>query len=302
MGYGIISEAPFTADATDAINPAGPNLLAVAHHESRRQAGLDGLSFDEMGKIHDSSHARVRRAGGRRRDAGPRASERERSGGLQQARSTISSPAGRNCFSGPAYDGPISFTITRDGNVYYQNSQVVHVPPGGTLTIATDATVVNCQLWDINQPNLYEASASLPSVAHSDRSTTFGFRWLEAKGLGADAKLYLNRRIVPRSSISWGFWAPNGIFPDGAAVQREVAAVMALGLDSIQNHRHMPKAVALDAFDRAGLLRYCEAGGGLFTFQDAVEDAPGPTVPTDTTGKGRASISSIATSSTRNWR
>ena len=143
------------------------------------------------------------------------------------------------------------------------------MPAGGTVTAATDATVVNCQLWDINQPNLYEASASLPSVAHSDRGTTFGFRWLEAKGLGTDAKLYLNsRRIVPRSSISWGFWAPNGIFPDEAAAQREVAAVKALGLDSIQNHRHMPKAVVLDAFDRAGLLRYCEAGGGLFTFQD----------------------------------
>jgi len=30
VGYSIISEAPFTADATDAINPAGPNLLAVS--------------------------------------------------------------------------------------------------------------------------------------------------------------------------------------------------------------------------------------------------------------------------------
>jgi hypothetical protein len=48
----------------------------------------------------------------------------------------------------------------------------------------------------------------------------------------------------------------------------------------------MPKAVVLDAFDRAGLLRYCEAGGGLFTFQDGGPDAPGPTVPTDTSGKG----------------
>ena len=29
VGYSIISEAPFTADATDAINPDGKNLLAV---------------------------------------------------------------------------------------------------------------------------------------------------------------------------------------------------------------------------------------------------------------------------------
>ena len=136
--------------------------------------------------------------------------------------------------SGAGYDGPIDFTIRREGKVYYQHSEVVHVPAGGTVIAVSDASVVNALLWDINQPNFYEASASLPSVAHSDRGTTFGFRWLEAKGLGTDAKLYLNsRRVVPRSSISWGFWAPNGIFPDAAAAQREVTAVRALGLDSI---------------------------------------------------------------------
>ena len=142
------------------------------------------------------------------------------------------------------------------------------------------------RLWDIDQPNLYQASATLPAVAHSDRSTTFGFRWLEVKGLRTDAKLYLNgRRIVPRSSISWGFWAPNGIFPDEAAAGREIAAMKALGLDSLQNHRHMPKAVVLDAFDRVGFLRYCEAGGGVHTFQDAQSEPPYTSVQVTYDGK-----------------
>ncbi|MGD0137940.1 MAG: malectin domain-containing carbohydrate-binding protein [Tepidisphaeraceae bacterium] len=287
VGYSIISEAPFIADATDAINPAGPNLLAVRiTNPGGRLDWMDFLSFKWGKYTLPATHAFGGLAGGVEMQVRGRVSVSDLA--------IFNKPDSRSvrlqaeiASSGPAYDGPLDFTITRDGNVYYQSSQVVHVPAGGTVTAATDATVVNCQLWDIDQPNLYEASASLPSVAHSDRGTTFGFRWLEAKGLGTDAKLYLNsRRIVPRSSISWGFWAPNGIFPDGAAAQREVAAVRALGLDSIQNHRHMPKAVVLDAFDRAGLLRYCEAGGGLFTFQDEVADAPGPTVPTDTTGKG----------------
>ena len=119
--------------------------------------------------------------------------------------------------AGQAYDGPVNFSIARDGKVVFEESKDVHIPLGGTITTSIDATVTNSQLWDIEQPNLYKASANLPSVAHSDRSTTFGFRWLEVKGLGTDAKLYLNgHRIVPRSSISWGFWAPNGIFPDTA--------------------------------------------------------------------------------------
>jgi beta-galactosidase len=287
VGYSIISEAPFIADATDAINTAGPNLLAVRiTNPGGRLDWMDFLSFKWGKYMLPATHAFGGLAGG---------VEMQVRGPVSVSDLAVfNKPDPRSVHmqaeiasSGPAYDGPIDFSITRDEQVYYQRREIIHIPAGGTVTVSTDATVGSAQLWDINQPNLYEASATLPSVAHSDRGTTFGFRWLEAKGLGADAKLYLNsRRIVPRSSISWGFWAPNGIFPDAAAAQREVAAVKALGLDSIQNHRHMPKAVVLDAFDHAGLLRYCEAGGGLFTFQDGGPDAPGPTVPTDTTGKG----------------
>ena len=263
VGYSIISEAPFTADATDAINPNGRNLLAVrVTNPGGRLDWMDFIPF-KWGKFTlPSTHAFGGLAGG---------VEMQVRGPVSVSDLAVfNKPESRSVHlqaeiasSGPAYDGPINFTITREGKLYFQHSEVVHVPASGTVTATTDATVDNCQSWDINQPNLYEASASLPSVAHTDRNTSFGFRWLEAKGLGTDAKLYLNsRRIVPRSSISWGFWAPNGIFPDAAAAQREVAAVRALGLDSIQNHRHMPKAVVLDAFDGAGLLRYCEAGGG----------------------------------------
>jgi beta-galactosidase len=287
VGYSIISEAPFIADATDAINPAGPNLLMV--RITNPGGRLDWMDFLTMkwGKYTlPATHAFGGLAGGVEMQVRGAVSVNDLA--------VFNKPDSRSVHlqaeiasSGPAYDGPINFAITRDGKVCFQNSQVVHIPAAGKVTAATDATVADSLLWDINQPNLYEAWANLPSVAHSDRGTTFGFRWLEAQGVDTDAKLYLNnRRIVPRSSISWGFWAPNGIFPDSAAAQREVAAVRALGLDSIQNHRHMPKAVVLDAFDHAGLLRYCEAGGGLFTFQDGGPDAPGPTVPTDTTGKG----------------
>jgi hypothetical protein len=90
---------------------------------------------------------------------------------------------------------------------------------------------------------------------------------------------------VPRSSISWGFWAPNGIFPDAAAVGREIAAMKAIGLDSLQNHRHMPKAVVLDAFDRVGFLRYCEAGGGVLTFESAKQEPPQTSIQAEWNGK-----------------
>jgi hypothetical protein len=286
VGYSILSEAPFTADATDAINPGGTNLLAV--RITNPGGRLDWMDFLTMiwGKYTlPATHAFGGLAGGVQM--------------LVRAPVSVSDLAVFNkpdprsvhiqaeiSSSGQAYDGPVDFSIARDRNVVFKQIKNVHVPPGGTITASVDVTVGDARLWDIDQPNLYEASANLRVGAHSDRSTTFGFRWLDVKGLGTNAKLYLNgRRIVPRSSISWGFWAPNGIFPDEAAAGREIAAMKALGLDSLQNHRHMPKAVVLDAFDRTGFLRYCEAGGGVLTFQGAQSEPPQTSVRVTYDGK-----------------
>ena len=275
VGYNIISEAPFTADATDAINPGGTNLLAVRiTNPGGRLDWMDFLTMNWGKYTLPATHAFGGLAGGVEMQVrapvsvGDLAVFNKPDPARFSVQAEISS-------TGQAYDGPVNFSIARDGNVVFKESKSVHVPAGGTVTTSMDATVTNAQLWDIEQPNLYQASATLPAVAHSDRSTTFGFRWFDVKGLGTDAKLYLNdRRIVPRSSISWGFWAPNGIFPDEAAAGREIAAMKALGLDSIQNHRHMPKAVVLDAFDRVGFLRYCEAGSGVLTFESAKQEPP----------------------------
>jgi hypothetical protein len=286
VAYTIISEAPFTADATDAINLGGKNLLAV--RITNPGGRLDWMDFLTMtwGKYTlPATHAFGGLAGG--------VEIQVRAPVSVSDLAVFNKPDPRSVHvqaeiasTGQAYDGPVNFAIARDGKVVFEESKNVHVPTGATITTSIDAAVTNTQLWDIDQPNLYQASATLPAVAHSDRSTTFGFRWLDIKDLGTDAKLYLNgRRIVPRSSISWGFWAPNGIFPDEAAAGREIAAMKALGLDSIQNHRHMPKAVVLDAFDRAGFLRYCEAGGGVLTFETAPKEPPQTGVQVEMNGK-----------------
>jgi len=286
VGYTIISEAPFMADATDAIKPGVRNLLAV--RITNPGGKLDWIDFQTMpwGKYTlPATHAFAGLAGGVE----------------MQVRGTVSvsdlavfnKPDPRSVqlqaevsSAGNAYDGPVNFSIARDGKVVFQTNKDVHVAAGKTATVSVDATVADAKLWDVDQPNLYQAAAALPDVAHSDRSTTFGFRWFDVKGLGTDAKLVLNsRRIVPRSSISWGFWAPNGIFPDKAAAEREIAAMKALGLDSIQNHRHMPKAVVLDAFDRAGFLRYCEAGSGLFVYEPAKQEPPNTSAQVTYDGK-----------------
>ncbi|MFO1475199.1 MAG: malectin domain-containing carbohydrate-binding protein [Verrucomicrobiota bacterium] len=275
-GYTIISEAPFTADATHAIIPGATNQLAV--RVTNPGGRLDWMDFLTMRWGHytlPATHAFGGLAGG--------VEMQVRSPVHITDLAVLNTPDPRSVHllaeitsTGPGYEGPVDFSIGRDGQVVFKESRNVHVPPGGTVTAALDAAVPAARLWDIDQPNLYRASAGLPAAPHSGRTTDFGFRWFEVKGLGSDAKLYLNsRRVVPRSSISWGFWAPNGIFPDAAAAGREIAAMKELGLNSLQNHRHMPKEVVLDAFDRTGFLRYCEAGCGVLVFEPAQSEPPG---------------------------
>ena len=286
-GYSIISEAPFTADATDAIKPGETNLLAVRiTNPGGRLDWMDFLTMTWGEYTLPATHALGGLAGGVEMQVRAPVSVSDLAV-FNKPDPPLGSPAGRNLLHGPGLRRARPLFHRPGWRRCLQRKPIrFMLCPARTITTSIDATVGNAQFWDIDQPNLYQASATLPAVPHSDRTTTFGFRWLEVRGLGTDAKLYLNgRRIVPRSSISWGFWAPNGMFPDENAAGREIAAMKALGLDTLQNHRHMPKSVVLDAFDRVGFMRYCEAGGGVLTFESAPKESAGTRVQVEWKGK-----------------
>ena len=285
-GYDTVTETRFTADATQALKPGQPNLLAVritnpggnfswpdydlmrwGRYEipvSHGFGGLDGgITMHVRGPVAITDLAVLN-------NPNPR---------------TITFNA-QVASTGPKYDGPIALSVARGGKTIWSGTVEAHLPAGGEATTTKMVTIPTASLWDIGKPVLYEATAAIPSILHSDCVQSFGFRWFTVKGLGRDATLTLNgRRIVVKSSISWGFWSPNGMFPDQAAAEREVAAVREFGLNAIQNHRHMPKPIVLRAFDRAGLLRYCEAGAGLFSYADPPGNLP-RSGPVDTSGRG----------------
>jgi len=83
------------------------------------------------------------------------------------------------------------------------------------------------------------------------RSVKFGFRWFAPEGIGSNALLRLNgKRIVLRSAISWGWWAPNGLFPSEELAEKEVQAAKALGLNCLQFHRNIGHPIVLDQHDQ----------------------------------------------------
>jgi hypothetical protein len=286
-GYNIITETPLTVDATDALKPGGPNLLAVRITNPGGNFAWQDFKKIAWGKYGiPGSHGFGGLSGGVTMSVQGPVSVTDLA--------VLNNPDPRQVTlimevssTGDAYDGPLALGISQAGKEVWKGSAHVHVPAHGLATVWQQVRVADADLWDVGHPALYQAEASIPSIAHSDRSTTFGFHWFTAKGIGDDAKLYLNdRRIVVRSAISFGFWAPNGMFPDQAAVDRDISSVQAIGLNCIQNHRHMPKAIVLDGFDRAGLLRYCEPGGGCFTIWDGQQNVPSPKGPVDTSGAG----------------
>ena len=159
-GYSIISEAPFTADATDAINPGGTNLLAV--RITNPGGRLDWMDFIPMtwGKYTlPATHAFGGLAGGVELEVRAPVSVSDLAVFNKPNPRSVQIQA-EITSTGPAYDGPVNFSIEREGKVVFEESKNIHLPAGGTITNSIDVTVANALLWGIDQPNLYKASAT----------------------------------------------------------------------------------------------------------------------------------------------
>jgi beta-galactosidase len=121
--------------------------------------------------------------------------------------------------------------------------------------------------WDIDAPNLYHLRVTLANPETKEildtRTIAFGFRSFAPSGIGTNALFRLNnRRIKLYSSISWGFWGLNGLFPTPELAEKEVTQAKKLNLNCLNFHRNLAKEEVLRAHDRLGLLRYMEPGAG----------------------------------------
>ncbi|NNM85573.1 MAG: hypothetical protein HKL96_07440 [Phycisphaerales bacterium] len=288
VGYNCIGEIPFTADITDALKPGDKNMLAVRITNPGGTFSWGDYPLQNWGKYRfPISHGFGGMDGGVSMAAcGPIAVDDLYVANQPNPRTVTLHAEVRS--SGPAYKGMVMFTIMREGKTLWRGGASVEVPAQGRATVTAHATVPDAELWDIGRSMLYRAEASVAGIVNSARATDFGFRWFSAEGIGTNARLMLNgRRVFVSSAISWGFWAPNGMFPDAAAVKRDVHAARSLGLNCVQTHRHFPKASSLVGFDHAGLLRYCEPCGGSAIWDETIQRTqPYPKGPIDTSGKG----------------
>ena len=136
---------------------------------------------------------------------------------------------------------------------------------GNLLCVQFDLIGPTAEIWSISSPKLYQLHLRWHSTGHADdtRTIRFGFRTFGPAGVGTDAMFRLNgKRIRLYSSISWGFWGLNGLFPVPELAEKEVTQAKKLGLNCLNFHRNLAKEDVLRAHDRLGLLRYLEPGAG----------------------------------------
>lgn len=263
-GYSIMEELPFEADLTHAARPGGDNLLAIRiTNPFGRFDWVDGLNA-KWGKV---ALYRSHGFGALDRDI----TITTHNGDTRIADLwVLNTPQPQRVVACAKLDGS-----TNPGSVRFD----VLDPASGRVLATADGTpdvsregivhanlsVASASLWDISKPHLYHLRATLPVSpnVHETRTVVFGFRSFGPTGLGSNAMFRINgRRIRIYSSISWGFWGLNGMFPIPELAEKEVVAAQALGLNCLNFHRNLAKEDVLRKHDELGVLRYMEPGAG----------------------------------------
>jgi beta-galactosidase len=284
VGYSIMEELPFECDLTHAANPGGPNTLAIrltnpfgrfdwvdganakwGHLSLYRSHGFAGLDRGMTVSAHDVS-VRIK-------DLWVLNTETKND---LQVNAVIDAKEGLpQVFA--VFE--VVDSVTRKVVAQREVRSAVDDPYRPNLFTAR-LRAEDIRLWDLNQPHLYHLriTAKMQLVEGAPtvdtRTIAFGFRSFTVDGIGtiptkdkpgsgSNALFRLNgRRIRIYSSISWGFWGLNGLFPVPELAEKEVTAAKALGLNCLNFHRNLAKEDVLRAHDRLGLLRYMEPGAG----------------------------------------
>lgn len=141
-----------------------------------------------------------------------------------------------------------------DFNCYFQK---------GSNSIKRKIQVPQAKLWSEHSPEIYECRMHLKTINSADsKIQDFGFRIFEVKEVDNKTHFYLNdKRIRFRSSIDWGIYAFNGLFPTKDAALRSVMAVKSVGHNSLNFHRRAGDISLMDYADSLGVYIYEEPGG-----------------------------------------
>ena len=276
VGYELVLQSPFEVDVTDVVKAGGENELAVRITDANGNFGWGDYTWTKWGSyMFPLSHGFGGIPGGvdlvvtdpvRVDDVFVRNKPalRDLDTTVTVANST-DEPAEVTVEAAVIENWTKGAPVRNPKTVFEKTVGALSVPARGMTTLDFNAVVKDARLWEIHDANLYDMQITLRDKrgALVDRyAVRFGFRFLEARGIGTDAQFWLNgRRVFLLSGISWGYWPENGMFPTPELARRHVESAVKLGMNMLNCHRCRGNHAILDAADELGVLYYEEPGG-----------------------------------------
>jgi beta-galactosidase len=297
VGYSIMEELPFECDLTDAADPGGFNMIgirltnpfgrydwvdglnaqwgAVKLYRSHGFAGLDrGMTISAHNPSVRITDAYVLNKPDPNAITAYVTVDSKQDDPVYTISAVVSDPSNPKFLGTGGGVGTTDISSAQCGDSFDLKSGGVKAgncvtlpskPSKGLAEAKIDISLRNAHTWDLTTPKLYhlELTATTRSGKSDTRTIAFGFRSFAPSGIGTNAVFRLNdRRIKLYSSISWGFWGLNGLFPTPELAEKEITQAKKLNLNCLNFHRNLAKEEVLRAHDRLGLLRYMEPGAG----------------------------------------
>jgi beta-galactosidase len=128
------------------------------------------------------------------------------------------------------------------------------LPAGKSAEFSSDFTVDHPQLWDLDHPTLYRASAKvfIDDKTVDEQSVTFGIRDAKfdpATGFSLNGKNFKLKGVcLHQDGGAFGVAVPMGVW------QRRLATLKELGVNAIRTAHNPPAPEFLDLCDRMGVL------------------------------------------------
>jgi beta-galactosidase len=283
-GYDLVNSTPFEVDITDFVKPGPDNRIAIRITDPNGNFNWKDSQVYTWGTYRTNpSHG----FGGITGKVTLRATDPIFIGDLfiknRPEANSIDAEVQLYNQSGKVQKGSLSLSVAdSSGKTVYATSYPAETLSNGTSKIVKRIQLKNAKLWSPDTPHLYTLKVAWKDAQNQDQvSDRFGFRWLEVRHVKGDKQLYLNgKRIVLRTSISWGFWPVNGITPSDKLARKQVETAKAMGLNMLTFHRTIGQENVLDYADELGLLYWEEPGGNQYPAGDFN--------PTDAKGKKQA--------------
>ena len=146
-----------------------------------------------------------------------------------------------------------------DGDANLVSSSETVLTPFDQNEFFQTLIVENPELWDIKQPNLYNAVSKLYKNGQlvDEYNTTFGIRTIEVI---ADKGFFLNGRLVKFQGVCLHHdLGPLGAAVNDAAIRRQIRIMQDMGVNAIRTSHNMPAPDFVRIADEMGMMIMAES-------------------------------------------